>query len=129
MTAFSTTSSTFQTTNCTAQITPSSTSNKVLILAFGNVLNASASTTPCRVTLAKDGGNLLGANGQFSVGGGAGFNAGVVDTSGALGYLELAPNTTSQLTYSVQVRNEDNATSVGFGRTNHTQAMILMEVV
>lgn len=124
-TTFNTTSSTFQTTNLSATITPTSSSNKVLIFAAAEVQNANGALTTAQITLSRGGTNILGTTGQQE------------STTGAVGASRMpcmlvyvdSPASTSALTYAVALASTDNATTVSFGAGSETQFMVLVEVV
>lgn len=123
-TSFSTTSSTFQTTNLSATITPTSSSNKILILAFSVAQNNNMSLTDNFMTIARGGTNILGTNGQNNLS----FSTNVGKAPASFGYLD-SPASTSALTYAIQIKSTDNTTTVSFGGTNQTQFIALVEVV
>jgi hypothetical protein len=122
----STTSNGFTITNLTASITPTSTSNKVLVLACGDCQIANVSTSMFLTLFGGTGpANLGNAQGLATVLGNA-TNTQRVPVS--LSYLD-SPSSTSALTYSVRIRNGDNTTTVTFPSSNTpTCSMILMEV-
>lgn len=122
-TAFSTTSSTFQTTNLSASITPSSTSARIKITITGAGRSAVA-TNAAFFSLFRGSTNLGSANGFVDVqGDGAGVNAPV-----AITYID-SPASTSSQTYSVKLRSADNASNTTFGTNGATQVMILEEII
>lgn len=119
-TAFSTTSTSFVSTNSTASITPSSTLNKVLVMAMG-VLQNNAAATDTYYTIDRDGNNLGNGTDGFGRGNTGGGSYRVPCT---ITYLD-SPATTSSTTYTVQVRV--NGSTGGWGITG-TQSLILMEI-
>lgn len=121
-TAFSTPSSTFQTTNLTASITPSSSSSRIKITVSGSVRVAAANHS-CFVSIFRGSTNLGNTNGFGEVSGDASAVNGLVSIT----YID-SPATTSSTTYSVKIRNDDNATNVTFGVNSETQVMILEEI-
>ena len=100
-----TTSTSFVVTALTLSITPSSASNKILILATGNVNNTSASKW-CYATIAK-GGTNLGANEGMT---GVYSNGGDIHAPCTMVYLD-SPNSTSSLTYDVRIK-ADSGTAI-----------------
>lgn len=122
-TAFSTTSSTFQTTNLSASITPSDSAHRIIIIANGFV-NTGAGAVDYFITLSRGGSNILGTNGQYSMN----FAGSAEELGASLSYTD-SPASTSALTYAVQIRNGNNSTNITFGGANRTQSIILMEVV
>ena len=122
-TPFTTTASTFQTTNLSASITPRDTSSKILVIASGNLVIGALGQYGF-ATLARGGSNLLASQGQGLVRG----SAGAVYAPCTLTCLD-APASASALTYAVQIRNGDAATSTIFGDGVTTQHILLAEVV
>jgi hypothetical protein len=124
--AFTTTSSTFQATNLTASITPTSASNRILIMASGPV-QLSATNHNLFITLERGTTNLGATNGmqQFSTASAGALSTNVPST---LTYVD-SPSTTSATSYTVYIKNDDNATSVVYGVGSLTQTIILMEIV
>lgn len=124
-TAFTTTSSTFQASNLSASITPSSTSSKIMIIATGAGRNNAIQTDAAYFTIARGGTNLLATLGVDGID--FGSATGVCVAPITITYLD-SPASTSSLTYDVRVRNSANAITVGFGVSNTTQSIILIEV-
>jgi hypothetical protein len=127
-TAFTTNNTAFQTTNCTAQIKPTSASNAIIIVAMAPLVNFSCSTTVSRITIARGGTNIYSANGLYAYGGTTACGAAIIDMNGTLVNID-APASTSLLTYAVQLLSSDGVTSVQYGRNGAQQVMWLMEVV
>lgn len=125
VTVKTTTSSTFQATSLTVNITPTSASNRILIMATG-CLATTAANIAAYATLARGGSNLLGVSGgattDFSQ------SVTVFQTPASLCFVD-SPASTSLLTYAVYLTNSDNATTVQWGATNLTQSIVVMEVV
>lgn len=119
-TDFSTTSVTFQSSSLTASITPTSASNKILVIASG-LGSVQTANKVMFATIDRGGSNLMAANGMAIVGGGANMQSSIT-----LSWLD-SPATTSSTTYTVKIRNNDGATAVVWGNTS-TQFIILMEV-
>lgn len=120
-TAFSTTSSTYQTTNCSASITPTSASNRVLIMATG-CSSAQAGGDGAFISLFRDTTNL----------GGGSDNAflrcnSAVPIGQSLDFVD-SPATTSAITYAVKICNDDNTRTVSFNTAQKT-SITLIEVV
>lgn len=122
-TAFSTTSSSFQTTNLSASITPSSSSNKVLVMVNGQfIIDTSAAAGA--VTVARGGTNILATQGFMNP------TATAANSFYMASYTYVdAPASTSALTYAVQIKSNGTNTTEFPGTTNSTQSIILMEVV
>jgi hypothetical protein len=123
--AFTTTSSTFQATNLSLTITPTSASNRILIIASASI-QLGATNHNAYVTIERSGSNLGGTNGFQQVS--TGSSSGSINAPSTITYID-SPASTSSLTYQVYLRNDDNATSVVYGLPNMTQSIILMEIV
>lgn len=123
-TIFSTTSSTFQTTNCTATITPTSASHRIKISISGFFRNNNAATADAFLNIFRGAVNLASDSAN-----------GFARASGTINSLSLnvgfsfidSPATTSATTYTVRIRNSDNTTLTNFGITQD-QIMILEEI-
>jgi len=114
-----TSSTSFADTALSASITPSSTSNKVLVWTFSNVeVSGSASGY---VTFDRDGTTLTGNNG-FGV---------IQDNNGAKNssfhFLDT-PSSSSALTYKVQIRTSNAAVNVHHNPNGAKAAITLMEI-
>lgn len=126
-TNFATTSGTFQTTNLTASITPSSATSKVLIIASGIVEMAVQAERgevgifrgSTAVTDATHGGGVMytGTGGNLCI------------STVCLVNVD-SPATTSSTTYSIKVRNQNGSSNVNFGGTTvaATQFIFLAEL-
>jgi hypothetical protein len=106
---YTTTSTSFSDTGLTLNITPSATSNKILMIAHLGAVYSNTSLNHCIFTGLRDSTNLGHTNYGF------GFTS--VSTDGRIlvtdGFTFLdSPSSTSQLTYKVQGRLE-NATGAG----------------
>lgn len=125
-TAFTTTSSTFQTSNLSASITPSSSSKRVKITVTGSISIAASTGQNAQVSLFRGASNLAtGADADFS----RVFSAAAQTIISPMHVTFIdSPATTSSTTYAIKIKNSDNATTVGFG-TNEDQVMILEEIV
>lgn len=126
-TDFTTTSSTFQTTNCSASITPNSTSSNILVMATGILRNGVMTTTQAYASLFRGatnlGGGALNMFQEVAVSAGAGNGNWVFPCS--MVFMD-SPATTAATTYSVKILSSDNASIVGFGNNSKT-AMTLVE--
>jgi hypothetical protein len=113
------TSATFADTNNTASITPTSSSNKVLVIVYEGQCRKTANDTQLDFQL------LRGATSIFTY---SGLNIGAVvdSTNPTIVFLD-SPATTSSTTYKTQFRNRDAAGTVSVS-DNSTVVMILMEV-
>ncbi len=124
-TNFTTTSNTYQTTNLSVAITPTSSSNRILIFAVGAIGSAAIQTATALASIFRGSTDVLSAAGTSSMTTTTvtGNNA----TPCALMGID-SPATTSSTTYSVKLKNTDNATTVAFGKGNMT-VIVAVEVV
>lgn len=123
-TNFNTTSSTYQSTNLTASITPTSASNKILILVSGRLRTAAGLTSGVSLSIFR-GATDLGSTTGFAYCD-ADLAGATIDSVG-INYID-SPAIASSTTYTVKIKNDDNGTTVGFGGTS-TQSITLIEVV
>lgn len=107
-TLFSTTSSTFQTTNLSVSITPKFSSSKIYVVATGS-MGDSTGNKVVQATIARGGSSVLGT------GGGAVWNVSIAGILPVTLQVYDSPGSTSAQTYAVQVRNFDNVSTVNFG--------------
>jgi len=108
-----TTSTSFVTTDASASITPSSTSNKILVLVNGTAENTSGSYHG-EFTLYRSSTNLdTKGSGMIQVWSSAGYWRG----SMAMNKLD-SPSTTSSVTYTVYFRATNAGTTVKFSQTD-----------
>lgn len=122
-----TTANTFQSTSLTVSITPSSASNKVLVMASGSLLSNNG-TIAAIASIFRDSTNL-----NTAVTNNYGFGYPSLSTTGSIntpwsGVILDSPATTSAVAYSVKVRNDDNVTTARFGDTGVLQSIVVMEV-
>ena len=110
-----TTSTSFVATALNANITPSSTSSKILVL----VAFSSYATADGRATIYRDSTNLYD-----SVKGHAAYNGDVFISSSTLD----SPNTTSQVTYTVYQNAASSGTTYFLPASNLTAVMTLLEI-
>jgi hypothetical protein len=126
-TAFTTTSNTFQTSTTLASITPSSSSNKVLVLVTGVIRNSNPSAAAAYVSLFRGSTNLGGGSDAafVTINGQAQLTSSFY-MNGSFSYLD-SPATTSSTTYAVKIMNDNNSTSVSFNIAQRS-SIILLEV-
>lgn len=113
------TSSTYADTGLSGTITPSSSSNKVLVIVYEGQCYKTANDTQLDFQLLRDSTSI------FTY---AALNIGAVvdSTNPTIPYLD-SPATTSAVTYKTQFRNRDASGTVVVNG-NGTQIMLLMEV-
>lgn len=127
-TPFTTTSSTFQTTNLSLAITPTSASNKILVLISGSLRSARLDLSGAYASLFRGATNLGNTSGiGITLGPVSGTVIQNLNISCSMHILD-APATTSATTYSVKIANQDNSTTVAWGNES-TTTIVLMEVV
>lgn len=123
---FATTSSTFQTTNLSASITPSSASSRVKISVSGVMTINAATGINAFASIFRGSTNLAtGGNLDFARVRSAAAQQTVISV--AMVFID-SPATTSSTTYTIKLKNSDNATTVEFGQSDD-QVMILEEIV
>jgi len=118
----STTSNSYVTTNVSASITPSSSSNKILIMLNSNC-DTSASARQAVITFYRGATNLApnrGINQAYS-------GAGRLQSSTTSVYLD-SPSSTSSTTYTVYFKSTTAGNSVDFATDNLMVSLILMEI-
>jgi hypothetical protein len=124
--AGSTTSTSFVDSGVSATITPTSASNKILIMAWTNLESDSSAGGFAFATLANGSTNLLAANGEGFCHANSAVTA--INCPLSLGYLDT-PTTTSVVTYKVRVKVDAGTTTAFWGGdSSHTQVMILEEI-
>lgn len=121
-TNFQTTSDTFQITNLTATITPTSTSHRILVMAYGTM-----------ETLAAKEGNFSIFRGATNLGNANGFGDVFIPGGAANVPVSIftvdSPASVAALTYSMQIKNSDGVSLTKFGiNASYLQTMILVEV-
>jgi hypothetical protein len=118
-----TTSTVYQSTGVSIDITPSSTSNKILIIASATIYAASATGEP-HITIFRDSTDLAtNANGGFSD---TFNNAGAILDNTTIHFVD-SPNTTSQITYEIKLRR-DTTGSTQYGANDVMRTMTCMEI-
>jgi hypothetical protein len=127
-TAVTSSTDTFVDTGLTASITPSSASNKILVLVSQNGLSkSSANSTNCiDINLLRGSTNLLTPT---AIGAILETNTTLLNSGAAsIAYLD-SPATTSSVTYKTQFRSRNNAASVSVQASNISHSTItLMEI-
>ena len=118
-----TTSGAYQSTGVSIDITPSSTSNKILIIASGPVYAASTTGEP-HLTIFRDSTDLAtnataGFSDSFN-------NAGAIIENTTIHFLD-SPSTTSQITYEIKLRR-DTVGNTQFGVNSVMRTMTCMEI-
>jgi hypothetical protein len=123
-TTASTTSSTFQDSNITLSITPTSASNKILVLATVNGILRAATLSGVGLQIVRTATaiSVFEKNLMYTDSGGGTFVG-----SSANVYLD-SPATTSATTYKVQFRSVNNSNSVSVQNGNEQSGLVLMEV-
>jgi hypothetical protein len=118
-----TTSTSYQATNLSGSITPSSASNKVLIIVSSTIYIA-GSTYAVNGTIFRGATDIASAN-----------SAGVLFWGeGAGGWCKCAttfldsPSSTSSLTYALHIKSNNAGTNAGANRNNTRNSIILMEI-
>lgn len=119
-----TTSSTYQSTNLTASITPKLSTSKILILWTADIQTANVSASGV-YSLFRGATDLDTSTNGFGYVRYAGSTTTVIHVPGSGMYYD-SPATTSATTYTMKVRSSDNVTNVVFG--NGQMSITLIEV-
>ena len=123
----STTSTSFVATNLKATITPSSSSNKIIILVTGDLYNE-GSEKHTSMTVYR-GGVSSGTNiGHSTYGFADTFAVGGGNISPGAAVKEDSPSTTSATLYEVAVKVNDSSSAGYFGVNNTMTSIVLMEI-
>ena len=118
--------STYADTGLSATITPSSASNKVLIIVFHNGVSKNISGTQSGVNLRLlNGASVISTFGKLV--GYTNSNSYNVGFSVGVNYLD-SPTTTSAVTYKTQFANDANVASVEVGANGGISYITLMEI-
>jgi len=121
--AETTNNNTFTATALLKAITPSSTSNKILVFASGIIQSSNASTNSV-ITLYRDSTNLGSASSgmasQYGSGGGGSCNFG-------MNYLD-SPSTTSEVTYRVYFKANSGSNNQVIFTDNSVGSITVMEI-
>ena len=120
-TATSTTSTSFVATALTLSITPSSASNKILILAT-SFLNIQGAFEFAYATIARGGTNLGATTGMVGI-----YADSDTHTPCTIVYLD-SPSSTSSLTYDVRIRTSNSGVASRLNQQTGTSSLILMEI-
>lgn len=122
-----TTSSTYQSTALTQSITPSSASNKILIFVTGTIgVNGTSSDIVVFATIFRGVTNLANAQGMTSRDQST-ITLADNNIPAAMIWLD-APASASSVTYTVKIKNSDNATTVRWNNSTSTTSMFLVEL-
>ena len=111
-------------TGLSVNITPTSTSSKILVYFSVDASNANAGATSCRIGVFKDGSNYFGSDIGNKVRGWQCANYGDNNTGEHIGFQFLdSPSTTSQITYDCRVASQtDTAVINRSGSDNDNSA-------
>jgi len=116
----SSTTSTYADTGLSASITPTSSSNKILVIVYTGHCSKTAADTQIDFKVFRDSTEIY----FFSS---LNTNSAVADTSNiTIHYLD-SPATTSSITYKTQLRNRDNVGTVA-ANLNGSSEITLMEI-
>lgn len=124
--AFTVNNSTFQITNLSCTITPTSSSNDILVMAMGALSTQAGNTADAWATIYRGNATDLGGSANDGLAICDAAIAGVAYCPTTMIVLD-APATTSATTYHAMIRNDASA-NVGFGTGTQLQVMILQEV-
>lgn len=124
-TNLNTTSTTYVASNLSVNITPVSSSNKVLVFACGTAGMANPNNSKGRYTIFRGATDLDGSGVGFVTEDSSDTTA--IGTSCAMFYLD-SPATTSSTTYAVYLKADVSSNNVQFGRNGSLQVIIAAEV-
>lgn len=128
-TRFTTTSGSFQNTSLAVTITPTSSSNRILLIATGSLTCNTIQTDNVYITFARDTTNLGGTRGFGTSRSGG---TGTFGTPSTISYID-SPASTSAISYKVQIRSDGGGSTVQYGdasgNSTETQSIIAIEVV
>jgi len=113
----------FTASNLTASITPSSSSNKILILVNGAMYGSTTSAEPQGTIYRNNTTNLVGASAQLTD---TFSGAGAIVSSVSIAFLD-SPATTSSTTYTFYFKNSVAGNGV-FPVNSGTATIVLMEI-
>ena len=118
-----TTSSSYVDTNVSASITPSSSSNKILIVYDINSLSASTSTTGAGIALYRNSTAIYSSDAY------AGYSAsgGLIYANSSGNYFD-SPSTTSSTTYSLKVKRSIGSGNIEVQTNGISSSITLMEI-
>ena len=117
-TEFNTNNSSFQDTGVTKSITPSSASSKVLVI-YGSGMNYTSSGTEMAMNCMRDSTQLNTVIVNLD---------GTASTGGSAFMILDEPNTTSSVTYKVQIRKSNGSGNVYVSVNNSLSTFTLMEI-
>ena len=111
---FSSSSTSFvEITGLSVNITPSSTSSKILVYFSVDASNSDTGATSCRIAIFKDGSNYFGSDVGNKVRGWQCANYGDNNTGEHIGFQFLdSPSTTSQITYDCRGASQTNSFTI-----------------
>ena len=111
---FSSASTSFvEITGLSVNITPSSTSSKILVYFSVDASNSDTGATSCRIAIFKDGSNYFGSDVGNKVRGWQCANYGDSNTGEHIGFQFLdSPSTTSQITYDCRGASQANSFTI-----------------
>ena len=111
---FSSSSTSFvEITGLSVNITPTSTSSKILVYFSVDASNSATGATSCRIAIFKDGSNYLGSNVSNRVRGWQCANHGDNNTGEHIAFQFLdSPSTTSQITYDCRGASQTNSFTI-----------------
>jgi len=127
-TSSSTSSTSFQSTSTTASITPSSTSNKILIISSSTLFWASTADSGGVATIFRGTTNIA-SSGDYIIRNYPINTGGTVQREGTIIFLD-SPSTTSSTTYTIKIRMVWGSGSIQWGSEGNEGEgqFILMEI-
>lgn len=117
-TEFNTNNSSYQDTGVTKSITPSATSSKILVI-YGSGMNYTSSGTEMAMNCMRDSTQLNSVIINLD---------GTASTGGSAFMILDEPNTTSSVTYKVQIKKNNGSGNVYVSVNNSLSTLTLMEI-
>jgi hypothetical protein len=122
----STSSTSFVTTNLTASITPSSSSNKILVMVSGGDCYSQVTNKVMRTTIYRNNSTNLATGGAIPCFGNGYNSAGGITAVHSYSYLD-SPATTSSTAYTVYMSAETSGLA-NYNQNGTTSYILLMEI-
>ena len=125
-----TSGTTYIDTNLTASITPSSSSNKILVMFSGSMYN-DANGTHAALTVFRGNsstGTNLDPNGASGIGFGSAYGNGTAIKANVVGFVLDSPSTTSSTTYTAAIRNDGTSSTIYLNVNQDAASLTLMEI-
>ena len=126
----SATSTTWVDTGLTASITPTSASNKILVMISGSMYNNAAAAHAALTVFRGNSstGTNLDPNGAAGIGFGSAYGDGTAMKANVVGFVLDSPSTTSSTTYTAAIRRDGTSTTIYLNVNQDAASLTLMEI-